>query len=171
VQPDPPLPGRGDHGLFVAAGWQGRDRADGPVLPGTLTVRDIARPVSLLVEQTTVSPESFTARGTTRVDRAEFGFVWKSGPLAYDRHDLGQQKMLVQDAYAGLGWVQKTANLVALPDYPEPAPRQRARARQAHRWRIAVVIAAAMLHRCCRSTGRAAPTAGQHSDRVRAELP
>ena len=35
---------------------------------------------------------------------AGVGFVWKSGPLNYDRHDLGQQKMLVQDAYAGLGW-------------------------------------------------------------------
>lgn len=35
---------------------------------------------------------------------AGVGFVWKSGPLDYDRHDLDQQKMLVQDAFAGMGW-------------------------------------------------------------------
>ncbi|MFY9928714.1 MAG: YceI family protein [Streptosporangiaceae bacterium] len=48
-------------------------RADGPALPGTLTVRDVTVPVSLLVEQTTISPDSFTARGTVRIDRAQFG--------------------------------------------------------------------------------------------------
>jgi len=48
-------------------------RADGPALPGTLTVRGVTRPVSLLVEQTAVSPKSFTTRGTARIDRAGFG--------------------------------------------------------------------------------------------------
>jgi polyisoprenoid-binding protein YceI len=46
---------------------------DGPALPGTLTVRGITQPVSLLVERTAVSPESFTARGTARIDRAGSG--------------------------------------------------------------------------------------------------
>ncbi len=48
-------------------------RADGPALPGTLTVGDVTVPVSLLVEQIVISPDSFTARGTVRIDRAEFG--------------------------------------------------------------------------------------------------
>ena len=46
---------------------------DGLALTGTLTVRDVTRPVSLLVEQTAVSPKSFTTRGTARIDRAGFG--------------------------------------------------------------------------------------------------
>ena len=49
------------------------DHADGPALPGMLTVRALTRPVSLLIEQIAVTPESFTARGTMRIDRAEFG--------------------------------------------------------------------------------------------------
>jgi polyisoprenoid-binding protein YceI len=52
---------------------------DGPALPGTLTVRGVTRPVSLLVEQTAISPESFTARGTARIDRAEFGVTGYRG--------------------------------------------------------------------------------------------
>lgn len=35
---------------------------------------------------------------------ATVGFVWKSGPLDYDRHDLAQQQRLVEDAFAGVGW-------------------------------------------------------------------
>ena len=49
------------------------DHADGQALPGMLTVRGVTRPVSLLVEQVAVTPESFTARGTARTDRAGFG--------------------------------------------------------------------------------------------------
>jgi polyisoprenoid-binding protein YceI len=49
------------------------ERLDGPVLTGTLTVRDVTRPVSLPVEQSAVSPHSFTARATTRIDRTAFG--------------------------------------------------------------------------------------------------
>jgi polyisoprenoid-binding protein YceI len=48
-------------------------RADGAALTGTLTVRDVTVPVSLLVEQIVIAPDSFTARGTVRIDRAAFG--------------------------------------------------------------------------------------------------
>ena len=47
--------------------------AGGPALPGMLTVRGVTRPVILSVEQSAVTPESFTVRATTRIDRAEFG--------------------------------------------------------------------------------------------------
>ena len=46
---------------------------DGQALTGTLTVRGLTRPVSLSVGQSAVTPGSFTARATTRIDRAEFG--------------------------------------------------------------------------------------------------
>jgi len=46
---------------------------DGLALTGTLTVRDVTRPVSLSIEQSTVSSGSFTARAATRIDRAAFG--------------------------------------------------------------------------------------------------
>ena len=46
---------------------------DHSVLTGTLTVRGVTRPVTLAVELADVSPQSFTARATTRVDRTEFG--------------------------------------------------------------------------------------------------
>ena len=49
------------------------ERRDGPALTGTLTVRDVSRPVRLSIEQCAVSPQSFTARATTRIDRTEFG--------------------------------------------------------------------------------------------------
>jgi polyisoprenoid-binding protein YceI len=52
---------------------------DGPALTGTLTVRDATLPVSLQVEQTVIAPESFTARGTARIDRAEFGVTGYRG--------------------------------------------------------------------------------------------
>ncbi len=45
---------------------------DGLVLTGTLTVRDVTRPVSLSIEQPAVTPGSFTARAATRIDRAAF---------------------------------------------------------------------------------------------------
>jgi polyisoprenoid-binding protein YceI len=46
---------------------------DGLALTGTLTVRDVTRPVSLSIEQSAVSSGSFTARATTRIDRTQFG--------------------------------------------------------------------------------------------------
>ncbi len=49
------------------------DHMDGLVLTGTLTVRDVTRPVNLSIEQSAISPQSFTARATTRIDRTAFG--------------------------------------------------------------------------------------------------
>ena len=46
---------------------------DGLALTGTLTVRDVTRPVSLSIEHSAVSSGSFTARAATRIDRAAFG--------------------------------------------------------------------------------------------------
>jgi len=65
------------------------DRSDGRwTLAGALTVRDVARPVSLAIEQSTVqpgTPNSFVVCATTRIDRTEFGLTaarWMAG------HDL-----------------------------------------------------------------------------------
>ncbi len=44
--------------------------------------RSITRPVSLSIEQPTVSPGSFTASATTRIDRAEFGVTAYRGLLS-----------------------------------------------------------------------------------------
>ena len=49
------------------------ERMDGPALTGTLTVRDVTRPVSLSIEQSAVSSGSFTARAAMRIDRTAFG--------------------------------------------------------------------------------------------------
>ena len=49
------------------------EHMDGPALNGTLTVRDVTRPVSLSIEQSAVSSGSFTAHATTRIDRTAFG--------------------------------------------------------------------------------------------------
>lgn len=56
---------------FTSGGVQGS------TLEGTLTVRDVARPVSLTFEQPDVAAGSFTARATTRIDRTEFGVTAK----------------------------------------------------------------------------------------------
>jgi polyisoprenoid-binding protein YceI len=51
-------------------------------LAGTLTVRDVARPVSLAIEWSTVTPEwptSFVVWATTRIDRTEFGLTAARG--------------------------------------------------------------------------------------------
>jgi polyisoprenoid-binding protein YceI len=55
------------------------ERVDGTTVTGTLTVRDVARPVSLSIEQSAVSARSFTARATTRIDRTEFGVTASRG--------------------------------------------------------------------------------------------
>jgi polyisoprenoid-binding protein YceI len=52
---------------------------DGTTLSGTLTVGDVARPVSLAIEWCDVSPEAFTARATTRIDRTAFGVTAARG--------------------------------------------------------------------------------------------
>lgn len=49
------------------------ERLDGRALTGTLTVRDVTRPVSLSIGHSAVSPGSFTARAATRIDRTAFG--------------------------------------------------------------------------------------------------
>ena len=51
----------------------------GRVLSGTLTVRDVTRPVDLLVELSDVSPRSFTAHATARIDRFGFGVTAQRG--------------------------------------------------------------------------------------------
>ena len=35
---------------------------------------------------------------------ADTGFIFASAPLDYDRHDVAQQKQIVADVYAGVGW-------------------------------------------------------------------
>lgn len=56
-------------------------RANGS-LEGTLTVRDVTRPVALAVERTEVEPGSFTVVATTRVDRTAFGVTAYRGLAA-----------------------------------------------------------------------------------------
>jgi polyisoprenoid-binding protein YceI len=49
------------------------------IVAGLLTVRDVTRPVSLTVRQTSVSRDSFTVRASTRIDRFEFGVTASRG--------------------------------------------------------------------------------------------
>ncbi|KAF4408347.1 MULTISPECIES: YceI family protein [Streptomyces] len=46
---------------------------------GTLTAHGVSRPVTLAVERSAVSPEAFTVRATTRLDRTEFGVTGSRG--------------------------------------------------------------------------------------------
>jgi polyisoprenoid-binding protein YceI len=55
------------------------ERIDDEKLTGTLTVRGVTRPVSLAVELADVSPRTFTANATTRIDRTEFGVTASRG--------------------------------------------------------------------------------------------
>ena len=51
-------------------------------LTGTLTVRDVARPVSLAIEQSTVqpgTPNSFVVYASMRIDRTDFGLTAARG--------------------------------------------------------------------------------------------
>ena len=55
---------------------------DGPELLGTLTVRDVARPVSLKIQQCTArpgAPASLVARASARIDRIDFGLTAARG--------------------------------------------------------------------------------------------
>ena len=54
----------------------------GATLRGTLTVRDVARPVSLAIQQCTTRPdmpESLLVRAGTRIDRTDFGLTAARG--------------------------------------------------------------------------------------------
>jgi polyisoprenoid-binding protein YceI len=55
------------------------ERCQGNVITGTLTVRDVKRPVTLSIEKLEMAPGSFTARATTRIDRTEFGVTASRG--------------------------------------------------------------------------------------------
>jgi polyisoprenoid-binding protein YceI len=60
----------------------GSEGMDGPALTGTLTVRNVTMPVSLSIEQSTVTPRSFNVLATTRIDRNEFGVTAYRGLAA-----------------------------------------------------------------------------------------
>jgi polyisoprenoid-binding protein YceI len=53
--------------------------ADGRTVRGTLTVREVSRPVSLSIGQVTIAEQSFTASATFRVDRTDFGMTAMPG--------------------------------------------------------------------------------------------
>jgi len=57
----------------------GRVSPDGQTISGTLTVRDVSRPVTLSVGQVTAAGRSFTGTATVRVDRTEFGLTAMPG--------------------------------------------------------------------------------------------
>ena len=56
--------------------------AGSQALPGMLTVRGTTRPVTLTITRCEASRGSFTARGTTRIDRTEFGITAARGLAA-----------------------------------------------------------------------------------------
>jgi polyisoprenoid-binding protein YceI len=53
--------------------------ADGRTVSGTLTVREVSRPVSLSIGQVSAAGRSFTASASARVDRTEFGVTAMRG--------------------------------------------------------------------------------------------
>lgn len=55
------------------------ERVDETAVTGTLTARGITRPVTLAIGRSEVSPERFTVRATTRIDRTEFGVTAARG--------------------------------------------------------------------------------------------
>jgi polyisoprenoid-binding protein YceI len=54
----------------------------GPALEGALTVRNATMPVSLSIEPSAVTPRSFNAHASTRIDRNEFGVTAYRGLAA-----------------------------------------------------------------------------------------
>lgn len=52
---------------------------DGASVNGALTVRGATRNVRLQLDQVTVAPASFAARGTVRIDRTAFGVTAMRG--------------------------------------------------------------------------------------------
>ncbi len=82
--------------MTFTSGRLDRSGAD-TTLAGTLTVREIDRPVSLLVEHSAVRPgrpRSFVAHATTRIDRTEFGVTAMRG-LAGRHFDVALQVVAV----------------------------------------------------------------------------
>ena|SRR5450755_4046465 len=55
------------------------DRIEGTAVTGSLTVRDVTRPVRLSIEASAVSTRGFTARVTARIDRTDFGVTASRG--------------------------------------------------------------------------------------------
>jgi polyisoprenoid-binding protein YceI len=53
--------------------------AESQVVTGTLTVRDVTRPVGLSVASCANSRQSFSARATARIDRTKFGITAARG--------------------------------------------------------------------------------------------
>jgi polyisoprenoid-binding protein YceI len=58
------------------------ERVDGASVAGTLTVRDVTRPVTVLIERVSAAAGSFTACVSTRIDRADFGVTAARGLAA-----------------------------------------------------------------------------------------
>jgi polyisoprenoid-binding protein YceI len=56
--------------------------AENGTLTGTLTVRDVTRPLTLQLQELSVQQDAFTARATVTVDRYEFGVTGKKGLAA-----------------------------------------------------------------------------------------
>ena len=63
----------------VIAFRDGLISADGRTVRGTLTVREVSRPIILSIGQMTIAEQSFTASATVRVDRTEFGVTAMPG--------------------------------------------------------------------------------------------
>jgi polyisoprenoid-binding protein YceI len=55
---------------------------DGLTLTGALTVRNVTKLIRLSIEQSAVTPRSFNAHATTRIDRNEFGVTAYRGLAA-----------------------------------------------------------------------------------------
>ena len=55
------------------------ERVEGTAVTGSLTVRDVTRPVRLSVEPSGVAPGEFTVRVMTRIDRTDFGVTASRG--------------------------------------------------------------------------------------------
>ena len=55
------------------------EHVEGTAVTGSLTVRDVARPVRLSVEPYAVTTRVFTARVTARIDRTDFGVTASRG--------------------------------------------------------------------------------------------
>jgi polyisoprenoid-binding protein YceI len=57
-------------------------RLDYQSVSGTLTVRDVSRPVTWSAELTQIEPDTFTVRAQARIDRTEFGLTAYRGLAA-----------------------------------------------------------------------------------------
>jgi polyisoprenoid-binding protein YceI len=55
------------------------DQVGDAAVEGTLTVRGVARPVHLAIEESSITPRSFAVTASTRIDRTEFGVTASPG--------------------------------------------------------------------------------------------